>query len=100
MFIRNGYFKTNLKENLIMEVKDSYLVILFPLFTKPLSLVCQKKFVYICAMFSPLLVASLHVAPRFKMGSASYASASYDKNLLILLQVKKIVTVLWKVNIN
>lgn len=72
-----------------MEVKNSYLLILFSLFTKPLSLVLQKKLFNMCAMFSPLLVASLHVAPRFKMGLASYASASYDKNLLILLQVKK-----------
>lgn len=63
VLIRNRYFKINLKQNLIMEVKDSSLLILFLLFIKPLSLVLQKILTYVlCSLcLEGILGASSHV---------------------------------------
>lgn len=63
VFIRNRYFKINLKQNLIMEVKDSSLLILFLLFIKTLSLVLQKILTYVlCSLrLEGILGASSHV---------------------------------------
>lgn len=61
VLIRKKYFKIHLKQKLIMEEKDSCLLILFSFFIKPLSLVLQKNFFeHVCNVPSHTRASSIH----------------------------------------